>query len=49
MQKDENGVEKPIHYISRALRKAETNYSVWRELQLYTAQRSLTLHSWKSH
>ena len=28
IQKDDNGVEKPIHYVSRALRKAEVNYSV---------------------
>jgi len=28
IQKDENGVEKPMHYVSRALWKAETNYSV---------------------
>jgi len=28
IQKDDNGIEKPIHYISRALKKAETNYRV---------------------
>jgi len=28
MQKDENGVEKLIYYVSRALKKVETNYSV---------------------
>jgi len=28
MQKDEDGIEKPIHFVSRALKKAEENYSV---------------------
>ena len=28
MQKDGNGMEKQIHYVNRALKKVETNYSV---------------------
>jgi len=39
IQKDDNGVEKLIHYVSRALRKAKVNYSVTdlEELQHYIA------------
>ena len=39
IQKDDNGVEKPIHYVSKVLPKAETNIVLptWRELQHYSA------------
>ena len=28
MQKDDEGIEKPIHFVSRTLNRAEENYSV---------------------